>query len=92
MFERNEPSIIERYGSDYFKNRNRNDNQRLAQFQIDGCFLRKFKSHGVICDVGCSTGEFLVSISWEGDLYGMEINEEAKAIAEKNGYSFDKNI
>ena len=92
MLPINEPSIVNRYGSDYFKNRNGNDKQRLAQFQIDGHFLKKFKSNGVICDIGCSTGEFLMSISWEGDLYGMEINEEAKSIAEKNGFRFDKNI
>lgn len=89
---KNEPSLVERYGSDYFKNRYGNNEQRLLQFQIDASFLKKFKSSGVICDVGCSTGEFLTSIFWEGDLYGMEINLEAKLTAEENGYCFDKNI
>ncbi|MDB4839217.1 class I SAM-dependent methyltransferase [Amylibacter sp.] len=90
--ENYEPSIVERYGKEYFKNRYGNDDMRLRQFQIDEKFLKKFKSKGIICDVGCSTGEFLKSIAWRGELYGMEINLEAKAEAQQNGFSFEKNI
>ena len=34
-----------------------------------------------VVDVGCSTGEFLSHIKWEGEKYGMEINQFAKKIA-----------
>ena len=87
-----EPLMAEKYGEHYFKDRYGNNEKRLTQFQIDGRFLKKFKTNGVICDVGCSTGEFLKSILWKGDLYGMEINPVAKSIAQQNGFSFEKNI
>jgi len=90
--KRYEPLMVEKYGKNYFDDRNGNNEKRLIQFQMDGKFLKKFKSNGVICDVGCSTGEFLKSILWEGDLYGMEINQAAKSIAQQNGFSFEKNI
>jgi len=80
------------YSDDYFIDRHFNDKKRLKQFTLDGNFLRNYKESGVICDVGCSTGEFLKSIAWNGDIYGMEINLNARKEAELNGIGFDKNI
>src|SRR5437870_5168060 len=69
-----------------------NDAKRIAQFKLDGQYVRRFIAHGVCCDVGCSTGEFLRTIEWNGPTYGMEISAHAQQIAEQNGIRFDKNI
>jgi len=86
------PSIVKRYDDSYFENRFGNDKKRQVQFLIDGDLIKKFKSKGTICDVGCSTGEFLKTINWQGKKYGMEINKKAIREAKKNGIDFDKNI
>lgn len=80
------------YQEDYFKNRLSNDPKRLAQFLSDGAFIRKFIQKGRVLDVGCSTGEFLTAIGWEGEKYGMEISPFARDLAEKNGFRFDRDI
>lgn len=47
---------------------------------------------GAVCDVGCSTGEFLTTIEWCGPKYGMEVNPSAIQLAKASGISFAKNI
>lgn len=42
-----------------------------------------------MCDVGCSTGEFLEYINWDGERYGMEISDYAKQKAEEKGIQFN---
>lgn len=86
------PLLVNRYSDSYFERRYNNDTKRQQQFQLDGEFLKRFKSHGTICDVGCSTGEFLESIDWKGERYGMEINEEVIEAAKQNRVNFKKNI
>ena len=73
----------EEYGDSYFDQRIGNNCKRNRQFDLDGAFIRKKKSKGVICDVSCSTGEFLDRIEWEGKKYGMEVNMSAIAQAKK---------
>ncbi len=74
----------------YFEQRNLNDPKRLKSFELEKEFISKFCGNdGVICDVGCSTGEFLEHIKWEGNRYGEEINDLAKLEAEKKKISFD---
>lgn len=85
------PSIAERFEDDYFEDRVGNDPKRLKQFDLDGKFIRNFIKNGVVCDVGCSSGEFLKHIKFEGDLYGMEVSDAAKELA-KDVISFEKNI
>ncbi len=80
------------YTDEYFSSRNFSDKKRLKSFDLEGCFIREFIDSGVVCDVGCSTGEFLKKIDWSGDKYGMEVNDYAINIAKENGFSFDKNI
>tara|TARA_Y100001970_G_scaffold293842_1_gene443735 strand:+ start:1279 stop:1950 length:672 start_codon:yes stop_codon:yes gene_type:complete len=81
------------YPDSYFLNRNLNDPKRIATFKIEKKLIEKYSDkNGIICDVGCSTGEFLSILEWNGKKYGMEINEEAKKKALKNKISFDKNI
>ena len=84
-------SIAKRFEDDYFEDRVGNDPKRLKQFDLDGNFIRNFVKHGRVCDVGCSSGEFLQHINFEGELYGMEVSDTAKELA-KDIISFDKNI
>lgn len=83
---------IKFYNKSYYLDRNINNKKRNVQFLMDGEFLKKYKSQGKICDVGCASGEFLKSIGWVGDRYGIEINSQIKREAEKNGINFNKNI
>jgi len=80
------------YDDSYFQNRNSVDKKRLESFKQENNFIYKYVKEGVICDIGCSTGEFLNYIEWHGDKYGMEINESAKKIAKEAGVSFEKDI
>lgn len=81
------------YDRSYFESRNMNDKKRLKSFEQEKIFIEKTVSlNGVVCDVGCSTGEFLVTIEWRGAKFGMEINEEAIELARKNGINFEENI
>ena len=74
-----------------FEGRFSNDSLRLGQFKIEKKLILKYISEGSLCDVGCSTGEFVNFLEWKGDTFGMEINEFAKKKAEKN-ISFEKSI
>lgn len=81
------------YDKDYFLNRNFNDLRRIASFNQEKKILEKYmRLDGVVCDVGCSTGEFLSSIGWAGQKFGMEINQDAILLAKQQDISFDKNI
>ena len=66
-----------------FKLRLSNDYKRLKQFDLDKKFINKFIKKGNLCDVGCSTGEFVKSLNWKGKCYGMETNLYAKKKAAK---------
>jgi SAM-dependent methyltransferase len=84
-------AIKERWNDDYFIDRTSNNPLRTIQFEQDADFIRSFVKNGVVCDVGCSTGEFLRHMKFEGILYGMEINDIAKKKA-SDIISFEKNI
>ena len=80
------------YGDEYFSSRNLQDKKRLECFNQEIEFIHKYIQSGTICDVGCSTGEFLSYIQWDGEKHGMEVNEEAITESKKRGISFEKNI
>jgi len=81
------------YKDEYFDNRNQNDLQRQVSFFQEKEFIEKYTSlEAIVCDVGCSTGEFLSTIGWKGEKYGMEINATAVEKAIASGINFDKNI
>jgi 2-polyprenyl-3-methyl-5-hydroxy-6-metoxy-1,4-benzoquinol methylase len=81
------------YSDTYFKKRYLNDNTRIKSFQKEKYFIKKYTSiNKKVCDVGCSTGEFLKSIEWKGPKYGVEINKKAIREAKKNGINFNKDI
>jgi SAM-dependent methyltransferase len=80
------------YNDSYFQNRNFIDKKRLKSFDQEKEFIYKYVKEGLVCDIGCSTGEFLSHIEWNGDKYGMEINENAKKMAKNIGISFEKDI
>lgn len=84
--------IEELYDKEYFKNRLENDVKRMESFRNEASWMGKYIKNGNILDVGCSTGEFLNNVKWDGDKYGMEISEYAQNIAKKNGINFNKNI
>ena len=86
-----EPSIVDRWPDDYFNDRHANNKKRLNQFEIDIKFIKKYIKSGNVCDVGCSTGEFLRQLNFSGQLFGMEINEYAKKKASEF-INFEKNI
>lgn len=77
----------------YFFDRQQNNPLRLRQFALDGEFIRQHAAFsGRICDVGCSTGEFLETIGWSGQRYGMEISSYAMEKARECGFNFSRNI
>jgi SAM-dependent methyltransferase len=85
------PIIKDRFKEEYFKNRIGNDILRNRQFILDLEFINRFVLSGDICDVGCSTGEFIRSIKFPGNIYGMEISDYARKIA-SDLISFEKDI
>ncbi len=76
----------------YFNDREKNNKQRIKQFELDGKFMRTHVAEGVICDIGCGTGEFLDQIQWSNTMYGMEISDYAKHSAIQRGINFSRNI
>lgn len=80
------------YDDSYFEDRNLVDKKRINSFQQEVFFINKYIKNGCICDVGCSTGEFLREIKWPGERFGMEINDNAKKLAKDCGVRFDKDI
>ena len=81
------------FADDYFDDREGFDPLRQASFQQEKLFITQYVSPtGNILDVGCSTGEFLKAINWEGKMYGVEISDFALQKAKLNGISFDKDI
>jgi SAM-dependent methyltransferase len=81
------------YPDSYFADRQGTDPQRLASFLQEKAFLlRHMDLTGIVCDVGCSTGEFLSAVEWSGPRFGMEVNAAAIRSAEKAGIRFDKSI
>ena len=81
------------YSDDYFSDRFSNDKKRINSYYKEKQFLEKYTDfNGVICDVGCATGEFLDCIGWEGQRYGMEVNAMAIEEAKKRNISFERSI
>jgi len=65
FLENYSPAIKEKWGDEYFDDRLLNNPLRLKQFEQDALFVKKFVSKGVLCDVGCSTGEFLQCLKFD---------------------------
>ena len=86
------------FNKDYFKNRNGNDDKRMASFESEFNFVIKHidRNPDAFLDVGCSTGEMIKF--WKGMglgkklYYGMEISDHAKDVAKKNGIKFNKHL
>ncbi len=85
------PVIKDRWPDSYFSKRLGNNENRINQFELDKNLLKKYFKKGKICDVGCSTGEFLKYLNFKSKMYGMEINEYARREASKF-INFKKNI
>ncbi len=82
-----------KFNNSYFLKRNLNDKKRLKSFLYERDFIKKFVSLNTkVCDIGCSTGEFLKFINWTGKKYGMEVNKRAIALAKKNNIKFNHNV
>ncbi len=72
------------FDDSYFQERHLNDSRRLKSFSLEKEFILKFANLDLtVCDVGCSTGEFLSFLSWKGAKYGLEINKFAANEARK---------
>ncbi|MEY2702108.1 MAG: hypothetical protein RLY43_741 [Bacteroidota bacterium] len=85
--------IVDMYDESYFAHRNLNDIKRIAAYKQDSEFISRYCDiDGIVCDIGCSTGEFLEAISWSGARYGIEVSEYAKKIASSRAINFDMNI
>lgn len=78
----------------YFADRNFTDERRRVAIENECSWLKACKVDfgGTICDVGCSTGEFLTVSNWTGKKYGLEVNRYAQKLAEENGIDFSLNI
>ena len=84
--------MTEYFNKQYFNNRFENDSKRLKSFQQEKELINQFINKGILLDVGCSTGEFINNLNWNGQSYGMEISEYAIENAKLNGIKFDKNL
>lgn len=92
MTSNDDRALKERYDDNYFVKRVGNDPKRLASFTQEAALIRKYVQQGTLLDVGCSTGEFIQSLNWQGNCYGMEISDYAAAEAAKSGIRFDHDI
>lgn len=78
--------IEDMFDDGYFVDRDLSDGRRIASFLSEEIFMRDhFELRGTVLDVGCSTGEFLQTIKWEGRKFGTEINAVAAAKASTRG-------
>lgn len=83
------------YPPEYFADRNMTDRRRLESFEQEYQWMEASGvdcAHGTMCDVGCSTGEFLETVNWTGERYGMEVSAEARFFARRRGIRFRQNI
>lgn len=80
------------FTEEYFRNRRGNDPKRAKCFESERAFIKSVISSGDLLDVGCSTGEMIQALQWDGACYGMEISEHARKIAMEAGIRFDKPI
>jgi SAM-dependent methyltransferase len=81
------------FDDSYFENRQKNDPRRLKSFEYEKRYMGKYLNFtGTILDIGCSTGEFLDSIGWKGEKFGLEVNESARRHAIRSGIKFDKQL
>jgi SAM-dependent methyltransferase len=86
------------FGADYFKQRRGNDHLRQVSFAQERSYLALHLGpdiflHGVLLDVGCSTGEFIKAMGWNMDLaFGMEISDYARQLAAGKGVRFDRDL
>lgn len=80
------------YPDSYFTERNLNDSKRIDSYFLEKQLINKYVQSGVICDIGCGTGEFHEILKWQGAVFGMEISETAKVAAQHRGVDFSKSI
>lgn len=91
--KKNKKKLDQLYDDKYFLDRNLNDPKRLKSFLVEKKFIKKFISFNkTVCDVGCSTGEFLNYLDWKGKKFGIEVNKNAIKLAKKRNFIFQKNI
>lgn len=90
----NENRFKELFPDSYFADRDFSQTERKQSIQLEVAWLKSLgvSIDGTVCDVGCSTGEFLEFSNWSGARYGMEVNEFAIGEAKKRGIDFSKNI
>lgn len=77
---------------EYYKHRFGNDPKRQKAFHSEREYLSKYITSGKLLDVGCSTGEFIGALNWNGETYGMEVSPYAKEHAKKKGIRFDRHL
>jgi SAM-dependent methyltransferase len=83
------------YGDDYFKNyglgtATHQRQQRLEMYREEIARLYRYKTRGVVLDIGCGTGEFLSNFDASQWIrYGVEPVRTAREAAEKLGISFE---
>ncbi len=82
----------DRYTDDYFADRFCNDPKRLASFRQEKALIHTHLRQGNALDVGCSTGEFIEFLRWEGSCYGMEVSDLAIKEAKTKGIHFDQDL
>lgn len=87
-------SYEELFPNSYFSDRAFFDEDRKESIKLEVAWLKSLGVDigGKVCDVGCSTGEFLEYSNWSGTKYGMEVNAFAIGEAQKRGINFSKNI
>jgi len=77
---------------EYYKYRFGNDIKRQKAFYSERDYIFKYIQSGKLLDVGCSTGEFINAINWDGETYGMEISPYAVEHAKGKGVRFDRHL
>jgi SAM-dependent methyltransferase len=82
------------YPPEYFAHRDGTDALRHLSFAQEATWLRAagVDWQGRVCDVGCSTGEFLACVGWRGPMHGMELSAFARTRARRHGITFRQHI
>ena len=89
-----ETKVQRHWQNETFSDRIGKDRKRILSYELEKDFILENLGSldGKVLDIGCGAGFFLKTISWTGEMNGVEINEKAKKIAIKNGYSFERDL
>ncbi len=69
-----------------------NETQRVATSDVVVKYLLKYKPSGKLLDVGCATGDFILSAKKHYDAEGLELSEWSSKMAERRGIKIHRKL